>query len=57
MPRAGCNYEDYLRRISNNAFNLKTRNIVSIVIDNISTSKREHADQKRSGRAKKVKNT
>ena len=42
-------------RISNATFNIKAKNIVSIANDNISTSKREHADHKRSGIAKKVK--
>ena len=34
---------------------IKAKNIVSIANDNISTTKREHADHKRSGIAKKVK--
>ena len=53
----GCSFKVYLSRISNATFNIKAKNIVSIANDNISTTKREHADHKRSGIAKKVKKT
>ena len=48
----GCSFKVYLSRISNATFNIKAKNIVSIAND-ISTTKREHADHKRSGIAKK----
>ena len=53
----GCSFKVYLSRISNASFNIKAKNIVSIANDNISTTKREHADHKRSGIAKKIKRT
>ena len=55
--RNGCSFKVYLSRISNATFNIKAKNIVSIANDNISATKREHADHKRSGIAKKVKKT